>query len=181
MKIEFTIDKRDFLIYQLYTASKSGKIRKIRSRLTYLISFIYICLGVLFLAKNDPKISIVFFSISILWYLLIPIYIRKRILHNYSKYIDAHYANRYGKKATFIFEEEYIESKSIMGETKFKISDIISLDETGDYCYIRFSSGVSIIIPKRKIENFSALREKLDQIIAKLKITPAFDINWTWK
>ncbi|MBN1185278.1 MAG: YcxB family protein [Bacteroidales bacterium] len=181
MKIEFTIEKIDFLTLQLYEASRSKRIKQTRTRLQVLTSLIYVLIGFLVLLHNDAILALVFFGIAVIWYLLIPKFIRKRMVRSYSKFIDTHLANRYGQQASFTFRDEYIESESFIGKSKFKIKEMTEVDEIKDYYFLRFSTGVAIIIPKRKIENLTELKDKLNQIVENLNIPYFNHMNWVWK
>jgi hypothetical protein len=60
MKIEYTLEKVDFLKYQLYAASKSASIIKSRKKSRLLLPIVYFVLGVLLFPDFDTFLVLTF-------------------------------------------------------------------------------------------------------------------------
>jgi len=178
MKIEYTLEKVDFLKYQLYAASKSASIIKSRKKSRLLLPIVYFVLGVLLFVFADLIPALIFFGVGIAWYLIYPYYMKNRYIRHFEKYIDENYKNRFGKLVTLEFEGEYIIAIDYIGESRLRIKEIAEINEIQDYIFLKFSSGESLILPKDRIENTNEL---LTKIVSNLGINYNIDLNWQWK
>lgn len=66
MTIEYKIDETDFLIHQLFVASKSERIQKKRQRSKVKLPLIYIAFGLIFLFQDKVSLAIIFFIIGLI-------------------------------------------------------------------------------------------------------------------
>ena len=124
---------------------------------------IYLILGTILLVLEDKLFAIIFYFIGVLWYLLYPIFSKKRYAKHYEKYVDENFKNRYDTLIKFKLSDNYelIETIDFEGESKFKTSEIEKIFEIKRFIYIKMKSGSHFIIPKYKIENIDELRQEL--------------------
>jgi len=181
MRIEYTLEKIDFLKYQLYAASKSERIIKSRKKSRIRLPIIYFILGLLLFVFADLIFALIFIGIGFAWYLLHPYFMKNRYIRHFEKYIDENFQNRFGKSVTLAFEGEYIIATDYLGESKLKIKEIAEINEIQDYTFLKFSSGESLIIPKDRIENINEFNSILTKIVSDLSINHNVDLNWQWK
>lgn len=181
MKIEYTLEKIDFLNYQLYAASQSERITKSRKKSRIRLPIIYFILGLLLFALADLIFAIVFIGVGVAWYFLHPYFMKRRYMRHFEKYIDENYHNRFDKTVTMEFDSEYINTTDYLGESKLKIKEITEINEIQDYVFLKFSSGESLILPKDRIGNINELRIILTKIISDLSINHNIDLNWQWQ
>ncbi len=181
MRIEYTLEKIDFLKYQLFAASKSERIIKSRKNSRIRLPIVYLILGLLLFAFADLIFALIFIGIGVVWYLLHPYFMKKRYIRHFEKYIDENYQNRFGKTVTIDFDEEHIISSDYLGESKLKIREIAEINEIKDYVFLKFSSGESLIIPKDRLENVNELNNILTKIVSDLSIKHNIDLDWQWK
>lgn len=181
MRIEYTLEKIDFLKYQLFAASTSERIIKSRKNSRIRLPIVYLILGLLLFAFADMIFALIFIGIGVVWYLLHPYFMKKRYIRHFTKYIDENYQNRFGKTVTIDFDGEYIISTDYLGESKLKIREIAEINEIKDYVFLRFSSGESLIIPNDKLENVNELKNILTKIVSDLSINHNIDLDWQWK
>lgn len=181
MKIEYKLEKIDFLKYQLFAASKSERIIKSRKNSRIRLPIVYLLLGLLLFAFADLIFALIFIGIGVVWYLLHPYFMKKRYIRHFEKYIDENYQNRFSKTVTIDFEGEYIISTDYLGESKLKIREIAEINEIKDYIFLKFSSGESLIIPKDRLENVNELNNILTKIVSDLSINHNIDLDWQWK
>lgn len=181
MKIEYTIDRIDFLNFQLFAASKSERILKSRKRSRILVPLVYVFLGVSLLLFSDIIFALIFIIIGFIWYFIHPLYMRRRYVKHFEKYIDENLKNRYGKVITLIFEDEYITAIDYLGESKLRIKEITNISEIPCYCIIKFSSGESLIVPTTKINNIHEFNDLIKHIATNQQIDIIVDSNWKWK
>lgn len=177
---KITLDKDDFLRYQLYSATKSKRIKNNRIRTWILLTISFLLLGLSLRLSTDRFISYYFIGFSIVTLIFYPIYQRRHYKKHYEKHIKENYQNRIGVESELGFEEGYIVSKSDNQEGKIKITEIREIIEIADNLFIKAKTGESIIIPSR-FEEFSKLKTELTGLISSLNISWNNQRNWRWK
>ena len=180
MKIEYTLDRVDFLEYQLFAASKSELIIKSRKRSRIRLPITYLILGLILFVFTNLLYALIFIGIGITWYLFQPFFMKRRYIRQYEKYIDENYSNRFGEKVTLDFEDEYIIANDCLGESKLKVQGITEINEIKNHIFIKFLSGESLIIPKKRISNLNELNSIVTRITSNLKIKHNIDPEWEW-
>jgi hypothetical protein len=180
MEFNYSLSLNDFLQYQLYTASKSKRV-KIQNRKSLLLLSV-ILIGTCFLPyhhKNyiGTSISIILIPVSLILY---SIYLRYHYRKHYEKFIKDVYKNKVGKMALIVFLEDHIETSDETGESKINNSNLEEINETGEYLFLKLKTGESIIFPKSKIENLDLLRTELSRISNAYHLNSNVDLNWKW-
>lgn len=181
IEYKYIIEKEDCLQQQLFAASKSKLISKTRYKTKVVIPLFYLIIGLGFYMVDQTTSGILFVGIGILWYFIYPLYLRKKYFNYYAKYIDENYTNRFGKVESLAFEEEYIISKTFVGESKMKISEIVEISEISDYYYLKFSIGSTLIIPKNFVNNSIELEHEIKKIAARYNIEHIVNLEWKWR
>ena len=181
MTIEYSLQKEDFLTYQLYTASNSEQVQKKRRRNRLLVPLVYVILAFALYMVESTVLAIVFLVFAALWLFFYPRYGRRRYEKHFDKFIDEHYQNRLGKTGTISLEEDHILMKDYTGESKIKLEAIEAIDEIQHYYFIRFSSGVSLILPKRRIANLEEVEPAITDLVQKLQIPHQVNLDWKWE
>ena len=181
MKLEYKLEKSDFMVFQLYTASRSDRIKRKRFRNKIIIPLIYLALGLISLLINEIALCIFFILVGSAWYFFFPKYERNRYVKHYQSFIEENYNNRFGKSETIEFENEVILSKDYTGESKIFLSEIEELNEINEYFFLKFNSGVSLIIPKNGILSSEPLGKYLVDLSTRFKIKHNIDLDWKWK
>jgi hypothetical protein len=181
MNIDFNLERKDFIEYQLFTASKSETIINSWKKSRIRIPIVYLILGLFLFVFADKVFALIFFGIGAAWYFLYPSFMRKRYLKHFERYVDENLKNRFGKHVSLIFGEEYIDTIDYMGESKLKINEITEVNEIKSYIYLKFSSGESLIIPKIIINQKNEFNNWIKNLVQKLKIQHNLDLNWKWR
>ena len=181
MTIDYKIDENDYLIHQLFIASKSKRIKKRRQRSKIIVSLIYITLGLLSFLQDKVSLAIKFFIIGLLWFFIYPIWERRHYIKHYKGFIKENYKERLGRTATLEFNNEYILAKDNGSESKVLTTELEEICEIPTTIFVRLKGGQSVILPKDKIENFDNLKARLKELAKYLKIKYEIDENWEWK
>jgi len=181
MNLDYSLDKADFLEYQLYTASRSEITKKSIRKSRYLIPIVYVMLGLISLFLKEIFFGFLILGIALSWYFLFPLYNRGRYVRHFSKYLDEHYKNKYEKLVNVYFSDDFIETSDFTGSSKIKIKEIAEVNEIRDYIFIKITTSETLIIPKNKIQNIDDLNERLMKIVSDLGINHNIDLNWKWK
>ncbi|WNM18170.1 hypothetical protein [Flavobacterium capsici] len=85
MELEYSLNEEDYLTQQLYSASKSDRVKKQRFKSRLLVALIFISLSYLFYAKEDNFLMYYFAGFSILTFIFYPYYQKKALLQTLSK------------------------------------------------------------------------------------------------
>lgn len=181
MTLKYTLTENDFLQQQLFTASKSGRIKKQRRKSWIINSFTILCLSYLFYQSGNNFLTYYFLGFGILFVCLFPWYLKSHYKKHYKKFIQDTYKNRFGVTVTVKFNQDCIETFDITGESKINLSEIEEIIETGEYIYLKMRTGGKLIIPKLRIDYVDRLREELKKIADKLNIKFVSYLNWKWK
>jgi len=175
MELKYSLTKLDYLTYQLFQASQSKHLRKIKLITWFLIPVLYITIGIIGLVN-----LIISIGGSILWLIIFPYFTRWVIKNNYSKLIDEQLGNRIDKTSKISLENNKILLSDETSERKINTSEVSDIFEIASHVFIRLQQGVSIILPKDKIAKesvasfVSALENQTD-------INKTEMLDWKWK
>lgn len=181
MTLEYKLEERDFLTYQLFIASQSERIKKRRRRSKTMFPLIYIAFAVIGLLQNKISMTLVFLVIAALWFFLYPIWERKYYIKHYLGFIRENYKDRFGKNASLQISDHFILTKDEGSESRINTSEIEKISEIPLAIYIRIKGGASFIIAKDKINDLQNLTSHLRDLANHLKINYELDEQWQWK
>jgi hypothetical protein len=108
-------------------------------------------------------------------------YLKSVYKKHYQKYIEDIYKNRFGEVSTISFNDKSIDCLDRTGESKINYMEIEEIFETGDYFFLKMKSGVVLIIPKTKVENFEKVKVELKNLSYKLQINYSQELKWKWE
>ncbi|MDP4238645.1 MAG: hypothetical protein Q8904_04135 [Bacteroidota bacterium] len=181
MKIEFILSKEDLLQLQLFMASNSEQIISSRKKSRWRVPIIYALLGLVLTITTDIVFGIVFLVGGLLWLFFYPGYLAKRYVRIYKKSIEENFSNRTDKPIVLTFNDEYVETQDYQGESKLKIKEIVRIDEIRDYCFLKFTSGVGLVIPVSKLSEKDSFIEYLKMQATTNGIAYETNTEWKWK
>jgi hypothetical protein len=165
MEIKYKIEESDFLDFQLFKASKSERIRKKKKNGWIFLTVASCTLAIYFYMQDDLNLTIYFGLITIICGFFYPRYFRWRYKKHFKSYIKENYQKQFGEIAIMEITEEYIYLK-----------EIDEINETKKHFLLEVSTGMSLIVPKREINNIDLLRNELTEF--GLKIND--ELNWEW-
>ncbi|WP_395052449.1 YcxB family protein [Flavobacterium sp.] len=181
MKLKYELNENDYLQYQLYTATKSERIKKQRIKSWIILSFTFILIGFLFKQNENNILFYYFIILGMLSLILYPYYQRNYYKNHYKKFIKETFINTIGKSSVIEFLEYEIITYDSNCESKVKYSALEEFNEIGDYIFLKFNSNQSFVIPKSKVENLEELKVELKYISDKFKIKQNLELDWKWK
>lgn len=176
MKLNYGLDKNDFLAFQLYTASKSEGIAKKKRNGRLFLMVLFLLIAIYAYWQNHVGLAIYFGVFTLITYLFYGRYFKWRYKKHYQSYIKEHYQQRIGEVVETIFEDAFIVLKDKTGESKINVSELDTVYEIADYFFVKISSGISLIIPKKKVGDANAVRKKLTT----LNIPIVQELDWEW-
>jgi len=181
VKLNFNLSEQDLLIFQLYTASNSPYIKRSRRVNWLVVPILYLVFSVVLYLADSLDFSIGFLVLAILWLIFYPFFQKSRYEKGYKRHNIEYFKNRFDKPVELSFTKEYIASKDESGEGKMKLSELEALHEIQDYYFLKFNSGVSLIIPKKEVVEFNKLKELLESLVKKLQIEHEVNLEWKWR
>ncbi|MFC4475624.1 YcxB family protein [Flavobacterium chungangensis] len=182
MELNYSLTENDYLQQQLYIVSKNDFFKKERRNNNIAIIVLVTILALFsFLITKD-----VFFIYAFLLLLLIYCCVSSRYLKwasriRLKKYVDSVYLKKCGIITNVKFEENHILTSASIIETKLKFIGFQNISEIEDYFFITFITDENFIIPKKHIEDVSALRNLLKEIAEKRSIDFISELDWKWK
>ena len=176
MKIDYNIEKEYFIDFQLFTASKSERIRKNKNRGWIILLILFIFLFINFYNNGNIGFAIYFGIISIICLLFYGKYFKRNLRKHYEKFVTENHTKRFGQPVSLEINSDFIYTKDKVGEGKISISEIENVSETQNHFFIKISTGVSLIIPKKKIQNSNEINRQFES----LKIPIIDETNWKW-
>lgn len=174
---KITLDKDDFLRYQLFTASKSKRIKIKRIRTWILVTITFLLAGLIMRQNPDKFYSYYFIAISIITLIFYPLYQRRHYKKHYEKHIKENYANRIGVESELGFEDGFIVSIGDNQEGKIKLTEIQEINEISENLFIKIKTSESVIIPSRFSE-FDKLKKQLINLIEPLGVAWNKQLEW---
>lgn len=176
MKIEYTIEEQDFIDFQLFTSSKSESVKRSRKRSWIILLVLFIFLSANTYYKGDTNSAIYFAMFGTLILAFYPKFLNWKYKRYYQKFVRTNYANRFGQLETLEITPEFILSKDKVSEGKVNISEIDNISETQNHFFLKVSTGVSLIIPKHRIDNSEHLKKEFES----LNVSIIDETDWSW-
>jgi hypothetical protein len=177
---KITLDKEDFLRYQLFTASQSKRIKNKRIRTWILVTITFLFAGLIMRQNPDKFYSYYFIGFSIITLIFYPLYQRRHYKKHYEKHIDENYSNKIGVESEIGFENGFIVSVGDNQEGKIKLTEIQEINEISENLFIKIKTGESVIIPTQFTE-YDNLKMELADLVEPLGVIWKNQQDWKWK
>jgi hypothetical protein len=178
MTLHYTLEENDFLTHQLFTASKSERIRKKRKKSRLMVPLDYAGIGLFFYFQNRVELTIIFILVGLLWFLFYRIWETKHYLKHYQCFIKENYQKRIDRKLSLTIGNDFISTKDEGGESKLLVTEIAEILEIPTIILIKLKSGQSFLLPKTKIDALEEVRAYLKILSTALDIKYEMDQNW---
>jgi hypothetical protein len=176
-----TLDENDYLTHQLYTASKTPRIKKARIKGWIFTTGAFLCLTFLFFESNNDFLGYYFLVASGLSLTLYPFYSRWRHRNHYLKYVRDTYKNRFGTESTLEINDNIIVAKDKTGEERINTSEIEEINEIRDFCFVKMTTGASLIISKAKADDIDKIKNQLRSLADNKGIKYNMELDWKWR
>jgi hypothetical protein len=164
MEITYKIEAADFLDFQLYTASKSKRIMKKKKTEWILLTVSSLVLGLYFYFLNNMAMTKYFGLTTVLCWLFYPRYFNWRYKKYFKDFVNEHFQKRFGEIERIKFTREYIYTIDKTGEGKINTKELEEVSETKKHFIFKISTGLSLIIPKREIDDLDLFKIELNGI-----------------
>lgn len=177
MTIEYQINEQDFLDYQLFTVSQSKSIKKKKRSSWIFLTTGTTATSVYFYLNQDIALFIYFGLVALIFGLFYPKYFKWRYKRHYTTFIKENYSKRFDQTVYLEICNDTIFAKDLTGEGRINISEIERIDETNKHLFLKISTGASLILPKKGLNNLDDVKERLQS----LGLTIHNMENWKWE
>lgn len=177
MVLEYKINEQDFLDFQIFAASKSDSINKKKRNGWLLLTIGSLGIAVYFYLRENMFLAIYFGLMALVCGLFYPTYFRWRYRRHFKTYLKEHYSKRFGQVEWLEIGSDSIITKNKTGEAKIKLSEIEYIDETDKHFFLKISTGLSLIIPKKELSDATELKSKFRN----LGLNVNEEVGWKWK
>ncbi|PKP02665.1 MAG: hypothetical protein CVU11_11165 [Bacteroidetes bacterium HGW-Bacteroidetes-6] len=181
MKIDYTLREDDYLKYQLYNVAHSKQVRKRRQRSQILLPVAYLLMGASFLLLDNQIAAAIFGVVAVIWFFLIPIYIRKRYVKIYKKFNAENYAENFNQPLSIETKSDKLHLTSPKAESEIKYNAISEIIDLGTHYLIKFTMGSVSILPVNREVSKSVCDDLIGDIAAKSGKSVYDKTDWEWK
>lgn len=181
MTITYSIDEKDFLDFQLYTASHSPSIRQRRFRARTYPPIMYLVFAGIMFYYHKPDLTIIFAVLAVAWYFFYPLREKRLYSNSYEKFIRENFKDKFGKPATLTINDHYIINKDEISENKMQLSEIAEINEIPGLILIKLKKGQSYILPKDKISDTEAVKAMLKAVASEIGVRYNDLGDWKWR
>ena len=176
--LNYRLDKEDFLRAELFRASHSARIRKIRRRTRILIPLLFLLGCLLFYALEEWAVLIFAAAVALLWFLFFPLFYGKHIRRQYAKAVDELYRIQVQRPVELRMDEQFLISSDEGGEGKIRLSEVDHLSVIDQAVYIRLKTGKMVILPRKKLDP-----DTLETFLSHLESSTGIQreiLDWSW-
>jgi hypothetical protein len=175
-----TLDENDFLTFQLYTASKTPRIKKARIKGWIWTTIAFSCLAYLFYSSDNSFIGNLFLIYACLSALFFPLFTRWRYKKHYLKYIRDTYKNRFNEKCEIEFNDDNIVTRDKTGELKINKAEIEEINEIQGYYFLKCKTGATLIVSKDKTADVEQVKNEIRAMVER-GVKHNIELDWRWK
>ena len=179
MTFQYSLNEDDYLAYQLYIVSKSKRSIKNRKKVWLIMvsMMVFICWSAYCTGHlNHLYVLIPLTLIVLIFY---PVYQKWYYRRHYINHIKEHYKNKVDHISTLELNSECIKSTSKVGEASINLKEVMELNETRDYLFVKISTGESLILPKVKVDT-NLFKQELLSFLPSNDLIVTEELNWKW-
>jgi hypothetical protein len=176
MTHKYQIHEKDYLDFQLYTASKGARFYKKMRNGRFFLTLTSLITASYFLYIKDWGMLTYFGLTTLVFFFLYPRYFKCRQKVHYTKFIRRHYRSIFGQNEALEVKGKTVNLINETGEGQLKASEFTTITETKNHFFAGLESGSSLIIPKGQLSDPALLLRELKG----LKVKVISDLEWTW-
>lgn len=176
MRLSYRLDEKDFLEFNLYTASKSESFNKKMNRGMIMLIVIIILLGVYLAIEKHFEWLAYPAALIVVVIFFYKKYYKWRLKKSYQKYIRTNHSTQIAKEEILELKPKSVYVKNQLGEGSIGYKDVMHLTEIKNHMMLLLRSGTSIVVPKKEIEDLTEFKS----IFIGKKIPFTSDMEWKW-
>lgn len=180
MRIRYSLDAGDYLMFQLFIASRSKQFKRRRAFARWLIPVLYIIVGIVIFGFDHIVAMIVFFAVAVLWAIFYPFYFRYRYVRFYRGFIEEHYSDNFNKSFFIETRDDGIYLETEVANSYVKYSAVKNIYNLSSHYLIQLNPGMVVILPIDKIKQ-DQLEVLIEEISDRSKKIVLDCKKWKWK
>jgi hypothetical protein len=180
MIFSYSLDLEDFLTFQLYTTSKSERVRRKRLGSRIFVPLVYLMFAAVFIVQHNYVATIAISTIAVLWYFLYPKWEQKRYVRQFTASIQENFGDALGRTGSIEFTKNELIAKDAGQEARIATNEIKEFNQISNYLMIKLKNGHSFIFPEKKIENWTQLMNIVVKLSTDLSIPFHIELDWKW-
>lgn len=180
MTYTYKLEEHDYHTHLLFTISKSSGAKQTRAKIRLLMTISLLIFSIIAYGNGSKGQSVYFLVLSILAFLLMPLYTRWSYKRAYLKHVKKYYQERMSEPTSIQFLNDSIHISDSHGESDIDLSELEEINEIEKYCFLKLKSGPSVIIPVGSMENGEDCKNALLQIAKKQDIQWNDERSWVW-
>ncbi|WP_299460663.1 YcxB family protein [uncultured Microscilla sp.] len=177
MNLAYTLSENDFLTFQLFNVSTSGRLQKRKTRARILFPVAFLGLAIVFYLDSDTRMSAYFVGCALIFGLFYGKYMNWRYKFHYIKQVKHYYSDLFGNHIRIELQDDYIFTQDSTSEAKVKISEIEVINEISSHFFVKVSNANSLIIPKNQQVDALALKNRFKEL--NIDINECLDWKWS--
>ncbi len=177
MLLKYSLTEQDYLDFTLFTASQSERINKKKRFEQVCLSLLAAAVTIIFFLNDNLVMTLYSGLTTVITVIFYPVYFRKQYKKHYQAFIKETYSKYLGEPVTVELNPDHIFLKDKSGENRIYLSEIEVVNETDQHFFMKLNSAISILIPKRELNDIAALRKMFEH----LGLSVQEFVSWEWK
>ena len=180
MILEFSLDRNDYLTYNLFEASKSKRIKRSKLLGKILLPIFFIIYTLIAFIYISIFSSCILFSIAALWFFFYPLWSKKHYEKHYKAHVDETYKAKFNEKTTLEITKDDLKYSAEDSGSKISTNQIQEIIDIPTMILIKLKVG-AYILPKEKIADIEIVKKELKELSEYLQIPYTIENDWKWK
>jgi hypothetical protein len=168
-KITIEITEDDALDFLLKNYDETEKQKNKKNYSRFLLSLFFLAFAFYFLFTGSQIRAVIFCSLAVGWFFLLPCYIRSAVKQTYKDHVKTKMGMILNRPITYELKEKGVFVKYELEEATYYYESIHGISRSGRNVYINHKGKVPLIIPygrdTESVDNFiKALEDKLGKL-----------------
>jgi|GEM_PF-2255907 len=172
----YTLSLEDLLTILIYDFSTDPKKVKRRTRSVWIIVTCFALIGIANYLIKDFWLSGIFLAIALLFLFFGDRYLKFAYKKSFKKAIKNNLSGMLESPIQVIFESDHIHVIDKTGDSNFKFSQILWINEITGYFIIKLSNGHALGIPKIN----ETLKNDIESIVSANNLPYQSKLDWKW-
>lgn len=181
MQINYTLEEKDYLNFQLYHVSTNTNIKKQRRNTQIIVAIAVFLLGIFFLIFGDKWEGIYFLAGAIPVYYLCGFYAGWLYRFTIRKHVSNIYKRTTPRQAKLLILDDIIEYSERGLTSKYKFEELESVSNLRKYIFFKINETSFIILPKRELSDINYVVNHIRDYTLKYKIPFREKSKWKWR
>ncbi len=181
MKIQYQLRAEDYLMFQLYQASRSAQVKRNRMLLRTVWPVLFLALAIYLVTIPAWAGAIIVFLVAVGWYFLYPLVSKHQYIRHYKKYTQEHYKENLDKSLLIEDRENDLHMVSPQADMNLRYNAITEINDIGTHYFIHFDNGVVAVLPINREVGRNVWDDFIKQLALKSGKSVYDKKDWEWE